>query len=83
VPLRLVHVTGMPRPPFAPAGALAPELEYGETSLRAASHRETGGLSYDLLESRVAIWRERYPNLHIRAVSTDGNLPEFLAGYPQ
>lgn len=37
VPLRLVHVTGMPRPPFAPAGALAPELEYGETSLRAAS----------------------------------------------
>jgi hypothetical protein len=37
VPLRLVHVTGMSRPPFAPAGALAPELEYGETSLRAAS----------------------------------------------
>ena len=37
VPLRLVHATGMPRPPFAPAGALAPQIEYGETSLRAAS----------------------------------------------
>jgi nucleotide-binding universal stress UspA family protein len=37
VPLRLVHATGMPRPQFAPVGALAPEVEYGETSLRAAS----------------------------------------------
>ena len=37
VSLRLIHATGMPRPPFAPTGALAPEIEYGETSLRAAS----------------------------------------------
>ena len=33
------------------------------------------------LESRVALWRERYPDLHIRAVSTRGSLPQFLAGY--
>lgn len=198
VSLRLIHATGMPRPQFAPAGALVPEIEYGETSLRAASsqvaasgktvkveaeilwgsvedaliaesksasmlcvgsvgigwvaqrvlgstaatvaekahcpvvvvrypseagsgrssawivvgiddrpeseqvvsqaldearlrnapvlavgtwHSELGELSYDALESRVAMWRERYPDLHIRAVSTRGSLPEFLAGY--
>ena len=198
VPLRLVHATGMPRPPFEPAGALAPEIEYGETSLRAASssitaagptikveaellwdsvedaliaesksasmlcvgsvgigwvaqrvlgstaatvagkahcpvvvvrypseagsgqssawivvgiderpenekvvtraldearlrhapvlavgtwHSELGGLSYDSLEGRVELWRERFPDLHIRAVSTGGSLPQFLGGY--
>jgi nucleotide-binding universal stress UspA family protein len=199
VPLRLVHATGMRRTPFAPAEALAPEIEYGETSLRAASsrvaasgktvkveaellwgpvedalvtesvsasilcvgsvgigwvakrvlgataaavaekahcpvvvvrsrsdvgsghssqwivvdvderpeneqvvtraldeahlrhapvlavgtwHSELGELSYDALESRVPMWRERYSDLHIRAVSTGGSLlPQFLAGY--
>jgi nucleotide-binding universal stress UspA family protein len=198
VSLRLVHATGMPRPPSAPADALAPEIEYGETSLRAASSQvsasgkavkveaeilwgsvedaliaesksasmlcvgsvgigwvaqrmlgstaatvagkahcpvvivrypaeavsgqssawvvigmnarpddekvvnhaldearlrdapvlavgtwqsELGEVTYDALESRVAIWRDRYPGLHIRAVSTGGSLPEFLAGY--
>ena len=198
VSLRLIHATGMPRPPFAPAGALAPEVEYGETSLRAASsqvsasgktvkveaeiiwgsvedaliaesksasmlcvgsvgigwvaqrvlgstaatvarkahcpvvvvrypseagseqssawvvvgiderpedeqvinhaldearlrdapvlavgtwHSELGELTYDALDRRVAVWRERYPDVHIRAVSTGGSLPEFLAGY--
>jgi len=37
VPLRLVHVTGVRRPPSGSAEALAPEIQYGETSLRAAS----------------------------------------------
>jgi nucleotide-binding universal stress UspA family protein len=198
VPLRLLHVTGMRRPPFASAEALDPEIEYGETSLRDASslvtaagknvkveaellwdsvedalitesmsasmlyvgsvgigwvakrllgstaatvaekahcsvvvvryksdigsghssqwivvgvderpdnelvvaraldearlrhapvlavgtwHSELGGLSYDLLDGRVENWRERFPDLHIRAVSTGGSLPQFLAGY--
>ena len=198
VSLRLIYVTGMPRPPFAPTGAPVPEVEYGETSLRAASsqvsasgktvkveaeilwgsiedaliaesesasmlcvgsvgigwvaqrvlgstaatvarkahcpvvvvrcpaaagsgqssawvivgidqrpddekvidhaldearlrnapvlavgtwHSELGELTYDALDRRVAMWRERYPDVHIRAVSTGGSLPEFLAGY--
>lgn len=198
VPLRLVHATGMPQPSHGPAAALTPEIEYGETSLRAASslvagagkavkveaeilwgsvedaliaesrsasmlcigsvgigwvaqrvlgstaatvarkahcpvvvvrypsevgpdhssawivvgvderpenehvviraldearlrrapvlaigtrHSELGALSYDAVEGRVATWQERYPDLHIRAVSTGGSLPEFLVGY--
>ena len=44
-------------------------------------HSELGGLSYDSLEGRVALWRERFPDLHIRAVSTGGSLPQFLGGY--
>ena len=27
------------------------------------------------------LWRERFPDLHIRAVSTGGSLPQFLGGY--
>ena len=198
VALRLVHATGIPRQSPGPAGALAPEIEYGETSLRAASslvegtgktvkveaeilwgsvedaliaesmsasmvcvgsvgigwvaqrvlgstavavarkancpvvvvrypseigaggssawivvgiderpdneevatralaearlrhapvlavgtwHSELGALTYDALEGRVSTWQERYPDLHIRAVSTGGSLPEFLVGY--
>jgi len=42
VPLRLVHATGMPRPSHGPAAALTPEIEYGETSLRAASSLVAG-----------------------------------------
>jgi nucleotide-binding universal stress UspA family protein len=197
VPLRLLHVTGMRRPPFASTGALDPEIEYGETSLRDASsvvtaagknvkveaellwgpvedalvaesmsasmlccgsvgigwvakrllgstaatvaekahcpvvivrsksdvgsgqsiqwivvgvderpneeqvvahaldearlrhapllavgtwHSQLGGLSYDFLEARVETWRERFPDVHIRAVSSGGSLPQFLAG---
>lgn len=200
MPLRLVHVTGMPRPPFASPEALSPEIEYGETSLRSASslvlaagttvkveaellwgwgsvedaliaesqcaamlclgsvgigwvaqrmlgstaatvaakaycpvvvvrypsevvagrsghwivvgvderpdnervvihaldearlrhapvlavgtwHSELGELSYDFLDVRVASWQARYPDLHIRAVSTGGSLNEFLGGH--
>jgi hypothetical protein len=43
-------------------------------------HSQLGGLSYDFLEARVETWRERFPDVHIRAVSSGGSLPQFLAG---
>lgn len=42
---------------------------------------ELGDLPYDELDRRVATWRERYPDLHIRPVPSAGGLPAFLAGY--
>ena len=42
VPLRLVHATGMPQPSHGPAAVPTPEVEYGETSLRAASSLVAG-----------------------------------------
>ena len=38
-------------------------------------------MSYDELDNRVARWRQRYPDLHIRPVATGGGLPGFLAEY--
>ena len=42
---------------------------------------ELGDLPYDELDRRVETWRKRYPDLHIRSVSSAGGLPAFLAGY--
>ena len=42
---------------------------------------QLGELSYDELDNRVATWRDRYPDLHIRPVATGGGPPGFLAGY--
>lgn len=42
---------------------------------------ELGDLPYDELDRRVETWQKRYPELHIRSVSSAGGLPAFLAGY--
>ena len=38
-------------------------------------------MSYDALDGRVASWRQRFPDLHTRAVATGGSFPGFLGGY--
>ena len=44
---------------------------------------DLGATPYDALDSLVAQWQERYPDVHIYPVSIDTGMTQFLHGHPE
>lgn len=69
---RLRHTGLLTLQVWHPASGLsADDAELAEGTRRA----------HERLESRLAVWRERHPDLHILAVATHGNVIEYLTEY--
>ncbi|MBX8690330.1 universal stress protein [Mycolicibacterium porcinum] len=43
--------------------------------------RDFGDITYDEVDRRVAEWKQQYPDVHIRAVTSPGGIAGFLAEY--